>query len=655
MTYLLTSVSAVGLVSALCLNLSIQTVGRFVLGVIVPIPPHTRNISSNKEIGDFMKKLLLWAMALFISVCYASEEVNIFNISGKYICSTEINYPEKSGDILVVNSNFLFELGKCGSQLSNGIYIVSKSKNSNVLNQNKLNRDFGYEDVTSEYLPIEEWDAGDIEVADLNGDGKMDIVFSINYYDEILDSRPRIWIQTPTGNFIDETDIRFPALQAPCNDIELFDIDSDNDIDIFLTGYSSSSYYLPAGLLVNDGTGIFTDESTERLPQFIYPNFVFFAEAANLDSNQSIDLIVNVFSEPDTITYQSIIPEIWMNNGSGYFIQDSQGRLPNTDNYGFFELITTDVDNNSLCDIIFANTESIIYDNFGNIITILSGRNACFLNNGDGFYSDETVLRMPEQDDTSTRDLAIDDIDNDGDLDILEVGMGFDPLCQQVRLLTNNGNGFYNVSYGSLPYLSGWFNDSQFGLLDDDEFPDLFMIRVQLGEPYMDILLTNNGDGTFIDTSSLLPSVLDFSVSCALFDHQIDNDIDILIANTGYLVGEFDQNLLYHNSLNPTSIEDYSITNPSIYVLSQNYPNPFNPTTTIEFSIQNDSNIELSIYNIKGQKIKQLLNDHKSPGNHSIVWDGDDNNKKPVSSGIYYYKLSINGKTVAVTKCLLLK
>ena len=602
-----------------------------------------------------MKKLFILLMILSTSVCYALEEVDIFDISGKYICSTEINYPEKSENIIIVNSNFLYEFGKCDSKLSNGIYIASKPQNGKVLKSNNFIRDFGYEDVTDEYLPLEEWSAGDIEVADMNGDGRIDFVFSIDYYDESIDSRPRIWIQTPDGNFIDETDSRIPDLQAPCHDIELFDIDSDNDIDIFLTGYSSSLYYLPAGLLTNDGTGVFTDESTERLPQFNYPDFAFFAEAANLDANQSIDLIVNVFGEPDTISYQAIQPEIWLNNGNGFFIQDSLGRLPNTDNYGFFELITTDIDNDSLYDIIFANTEMIIYDAYGNVIDTLSGQNACYYNTGDGFFSDETELRMPEEDDASTRDLAIGDIDNDGDLDILEVGMGFDPLCQQVRLLSNDGNGYYSVSYISLPYLSGWFNDSQFGLLDDDEFPDLFMIRVQLGEPYFDILLTNNGDGTFIDSSSLLPTNLDSSVSCALFDHQNDNDIDILIANTGSTVGEVGQNLLYHNTLNPTSIEDNYNDISNVLKLSQNYPNPFNPTTTINYSLKENSKVSLKIYNIKGQKVKILVNEILPAGEYSAIWNGKDSNGNQVSSGIYFYKLNVNGKTEAVKKCLLLK
>ncbi len=92
-----------------------------------------------------------------------------------------------------------------------------------------------------------------------------------------------------------------------------------------------------------------------------------------------------------------------------------------------------------------------------------------------------------------------------------------------------------------------------------------------------------------------------------------------------------------------------------ILILLQNYPNPFNPTTTIAFSILEESNVELSIYNIKGQKVKTLVEDFFESGNHSIIWNSEDNKGKPVSSGVYLYKLNINGKTEAVKKCLLMK
>ncbi|NQV18526.1 MAG: T9SS type A sorting domain-containing protein [Armatimonadetes bacterium] len=100
-----------------------------------------------------------------------------------------------------------------------------------------------------------------------------------------------------------------------------------------------------------------------------------------------------------------------------------------------------------------------------------------------------------------------------------------------------------------------------------------------------------------------------------------------------------------------TGIENDELTIAS-YTL-RNHPNPFNPTTTISFLISEESHAELSIYNIKGQKVKQLFS--YSAGQHSVVWDGTDSNNKPVSSGIYLYKLQVNDKTMATRKCILLK
>ena len=105
---------------------------------------------------------------------------------------------------------------------------------------------------------------------------------------------------------------------------------------------------------------------------------------------------------------------------------------------------------------------------------------------------------------------------------------------------------------------------------------------------------------------------------------------------------------------NLTSTDDQQIETVSFVDLS-NYPNPFNPSTTINFSIKNDSNVELSIYNLKGQKIKILVQDEFNSGDHSIMWDGDDESNKPVSSGVYYYQLQVGNEIIVTEKCLLLK
>ncbi len=91
-----------------------------------------------------------------------------------------------------------------------------------------------------------------------------------------------------------------------------------------------------------------------------------------------------------------------------------------------------------------------------------------------------------------------------------------------------------------------------------------------------------------------------------------------------------------------------------VTALSGNYPNPFNPTTSIVFSVKEPAQTVIDIYNVKGQKIKTLVNSMMSPGNHTVQWNGNDENGNPVSSGVYYYKMR-SGKYSNTRKMLLLK
>jgi hypothetical protein len=88
--------------------------------------------------------------------------------------------------------------------------------------------------------------------------------------------------------------------------------------------------------------------------------------------------------------------------------------------------------------------------------------------------------------------------------------------------------------------------------------------------------------------------------------------------------------------------------------LHENYPNPFNPTTTISFSLSEDSHSSLTIYNIKGQKVKTLVNEELRAGTHNVIWNGKDNSDKSVSSGVYFYRLNTGNNSFS-KKCLLLK
>ncbi len=116
-----------------------------------------------------------------------------------------------------------------------------------------------------------------------------------------------------------------------------------------------------------------------------------------------------------------------------------------------------------------------------------------------------------------------------------------------------------------------------------------------------------------------------------------------------------DLSSLQYADISNLAIDDDPNIIPSPITLFQNYPNPFYPKTTISFSIKQNSEIELEIFNIEGQKIRTLINDYIQIGDHSTIWNGNDEYGKHVCSGLYFYKLSANGKTEVIKKCLLLK
>ena len=86
-----------------------------------------------------------------------------------------------------------------------------------------------------------------------------------------------------------------------------------------------------------------------------------------------------------------------------------------------------------------------------------------------------------------------------------------------------------------------------------------------------------------------------------------------------------------------------SVSVPRNYKLSQNYPNPFNPTTAITFDIPGTmgtkQRVSLNVYDIRGRRVRTLINSELEPGSHQVIWDGSNEKGERVSSGIYLYTL----------------
>jgi len=136
---------------------------------------------------------------------------------------------------------------------------------------------------------------------------------------------------------------------------------------------------------------------------------------------------------------------------------------------------------------------------------------------------------------------------------------------------------------------------------------------------------------------------------------NISHDLDITKINCispqypiytpNFLIGT-DQGI--YMATGTVGIEDAAI--PCATELHQNYPNPFNPHTEISYSLKSEGMVTLSVFNTKGELISSLVNGKESAGNHSVNYNGEG-----LNSGIYIYRLIVDGKTVQSRKMIMLK
>ena len=101
------------------------------------------------------------------------------------------------------------------------------------------------------------------------------------------------------------------------------------------------------------------------------------------------------------------------------------------------------------------------------------------------------------------------------------------------------------------------------------------------------------------------------------------------------------------------SVEDRLDEFPSTFDLKQNYPNPFNPETSITYNLTKPGNVSLQVFDITGRHIAELTQGYTQAGTHSVVWDGKNQNGQAVASGLYLYRLDVDGTASTRTMTLL--
>nr|MBN2278818.1 T9SS type A sorting domain-containing protein [candidate division Zixibacteria bacterium] len=143
--------------------------------------------------------------------------------------------------------------------------------------------------------------------------------------------------------------------------------------------------------------------------------------------------------------------------------------------------------------------------------------------------------------------------------------------------------------------------------------------------------------------------------------------VGLMTETAGGVTYLFGYHLWYMNHMAARQLVDYMIQNnptgtddetdnplPESFTLEQNHPNPFNAGTRIDFSLPRQAQVRLDIYNILGRRVRTLINEEKPAGVYRVEWDGCDDSRRTVASGLYFYRLSADRQSQC-RKMLLLK
>jgi hypothetical protein len=415
-------------------------------------------------------------------------------------------------------------------------------------------------DETHIRLPVDDDYSRDIDLIDVDGDGDLDAFFTNSARGAADQSR--LYINDGSGFFMDETTMRLPVENDDTRRSTCADFDGDRDLDIFIAAAS----YDPCRIWMNDGEGLFSDESATRLPSLdgVFP---FEPKAGDLDKDGDFDLLIPAFG-------QNIL---LINDGTGNFSDETGLRLPGgsgvTSGYILFDF---DFDND--LDVFESNNSN--------------GRNRLLMNDGHGFFSDESEGRIPTD---YFKSWVGREADYNGDNWIDVLVSNASSVFDQVWM--NYGGFFTDESSIRLPSNAISSYDSDTGDINNDGWPDLVFANSYTTAEMQNMLYLNEAGAFFIDvTGERMPQVLDETQQIRFGDLDGDDDIDIVSANMD------EQNRIYINNGTP-DIHAPQIFPPLVLKAMEVGPGPFPLYThVLDYVSVNIGETEVSLfYQINGQ------------------------------------------------------
>ena len=167
-----------------------------------------------------------------------------------------------------------------------------------------------------------------------------------------------------------------------------------------------------------------------------------------------------------------------------------------------------------------------------------------------------------------------------------------------------------------------------------------------------DQLITCENLGNMNDLSGVDFGLCDMALGFAWVNNHCG-----MISGCGYIVDDINYSNQFYSSLfdciSASTLKNENEINPSVFRLYQNHPNPFNPSTQIRYQLSISSHVKIAVYNTMGKIVKTLANEYQTAGFRSVKWDGKNNNKQKVSTGVYFYSIQ-SGEFSSTKKMILL-
>jgi hypothetical protein len=279
-----------------------------------------------------------------------------------------------------------------------------------------------FKEITKQVFSNSKYLSRVIKVRDINKDSIPDIIVGTTYQ-----TQSQLYIGLGNGEFKNATALQFPQINASVGDLELGDVDADGDLDIVLSDWGPGSNMNNIGgrtmLWLNDGNGFFTDVTELQMPDLPI-QFSWDLEFFDFDNDFDLDIAISC--------KRCGTSRIFVNNGKGYY-QDKRLLPAYTNNYDF-EIM--DVNGDGFLDLVTVNDGQIVMGETD------SRREHLFLNNKGEEFIDATAELWPNSENSGEDDnnIVFLDYDSDGDADFL-----ISSLTGEDRLLENDGTGKFKL------------------------------------------------------------------------------------------------------------------------------------------------------------------------------------------------------------------